>query len=141
MITSLLKWAYAMDVELWAENGKLKYRAEKGVLTDDVKQRIISNKDKVIKQLEENQTAKLKQWLTFNQGEMYSKQTAENSELFIFRNDDDTFTVLRASWKYGETISMSEKTIVDRVTFDAAMDRANNYYDWATNKKQKRKAS
>lgn len=141
MIISLLKWAYAMDVELWTENGKLKYRAEQGILTDDIKQQLIGNKNVMIQRLEQNQTAQMKQWTNFDFGEMYSKRTGEKSELCIFRNNDGTFTVWRASWRNGETKPMSEKTIEDKVTFDVAMDRANNYYEWSTNKIKKRKAS
>lgn len=140
MITSLLKWAYEMDVDLWSENGKLKYRAEQGILTDDVKQRIINDKKKLIQRLEQNQAAKLTQWTEFNFGEMYLKRTGEKSDLFIFRNVDDTFTVWRASWYGGTTQPGNEKTIVDRAAFAEAMDKANNYYEWTTNK-TKRKAS
>lgn len=140
MITSLLKWAYAMDVELWTENGKLKYRADQGIITDDVKQHLISNKETIIQRLEQNRTAKLKEWMTFDFGEMYSKRTAENAELCIIRNEGNTFTVWRASWKNGEAKPMSEKTIVERAPFAEAMDRANNYYEWTT-KNKRRKAS
>lgn len=139
MITSLLKWAYAMDVELWTENGKLKYRAEQGVFTDDVKQKLIDNKEAVNNRLDQNEVAKLKQWTTFEFGEMYSKRTPTNTELCIFRNEDDTYTVWRANWRTGDPKPLSEKTLAENIPFHEAFDRANNYFDWVTNNKNKRR--
>lgn len=137
MITSLLKWAFATDVELWTENGKLKYRAEQGLLTDEMKRRLIDSREALIVRIEQNQAAKFKQWTTFEFGEMYSKRTAENAELCIFRNDNDTYTVWRANWRTGQSTPFGEKTLADGVSFQEALDRANNYYDWATNNKSK----
>lgn len=141
MITSLLKWAYAMDVELWTENGKLKYRAVSGTMTEDFKQELIAAKNDLINRLIQNETAKLYEWTTFDHGEMYSKRTGDHSELFMFRNEDDSFTVWRASWKKGDSQPLSEKNIAENVPFEAALDRANNYYAWITNKTKRRKAS
>lgn len=140
MITSLLKQAYLMDIDLWTENGKLKYKAEAGVLTESGKQQLIENKAALILRLEQNQAAKAKHWFTFEFGDMYSKRTGDTSELCIFRNEDDTFTVWRGSWKSGESQPVSERTIANRVSFQDAFDRANNYYDWSTNRGKRRKA-
>jgi hypothetical protein len=141
MITSLLKQAYAMDIELWTENGKLKYRAAAGSLTDDLKQQLIDSKDGIIRRLEENIAAKSMQWMIHDFGEMYGNQTSPTSELCIFRNDDQTFTVWRGTWRPGEQKPFSEKTIVNHVSFQEAFDRANNYRNWITNKNKQRKAS
>lgn len=140
MITSLLKWAYAMGLELWTEDGKLKYRAEQGILTDEVKRQLIDNKEVVNKRLDRNESAKLRQWAIFEFGEMYSKGTTNSSELYIFRNEDDTYTVWRANWRTGNPKPLSETTLAENISFQEAFDRANNYYDWATNKNKKRKA-
>lgn len=140
MITSLLKWAYAMDVELWCESGKLKYRATEGVLTDEMKQRFVDNKEAIIKRLQQNQAAKAAGWLTFDFGEAYNKRTGERSELFIFRNENETFALWRGSWRAAESKPNYERTIADRISFDEALSRANNSMQWSRNKYGRRKA-
>lgn len=133
MTTSLLKWAYAMDIELWVEDGKLKYKAESGVMTEYSKQELIENKETLIARLEEIQSAKVAGWQIFDFGEMYRK-TYKNNELCIFRNDDDTFSVWRGKYKYNDQSKpYAESTILENVPFQKAFERANRYYANATN--------
>jgi hypothetical protein len=69
MITNLLKECYAKDIELWTEDGKLRFRAEQGALTEELKQRLIDNKIALILQLEQNQFAKDADWIVFEFGD------------------------------------------------------------------------
>lgn len=140
MITKLLAEAYYRDVELWTENGKLRYRAQAGALTPELKQQLIDNKDPLIKRLDQNKTAHAGGWLTFDFGEAYNRRTGERSEMLILRTADDTFSVSRASWRSGEPKALYEKTIADRVSFEDAMKRADNYLNWSSNKSSRRRA-
>lgn len=132
MITSLLKWAYAMDVELWSEYGKLKFRAEHGIMTDTIKQQLIDNKEVMIERLEQIAAAKAAGWQMFEFGEMYRK-AFKSSELCIFRNDDGTYTVWRGKYKAGVPAPFEESMILSGVPFQAALERANKFYSNATN--------
>jgi hypothetical protein len=123
LITSLLKRAYALDIELWTENGKLKYMAPEDAVTE-IKQELATNKDALINRLEQNEAAKLEQWAIFEFGEMYSKQLNQASMMCIYRNDDDTFTLWRGGWKTGESKPMWEKTIISDTSFRTVLDRA-----------------
>lgn len=140
MITKLMSEAYYRDIELWTENGKLKYRAHADSLTPDFKQQLVEHKQPLIKRISQNRTAKESQWMIFEFGEAYNKRTGERSELFIFRNEDETFAVWRGSWRTGEAKPSYNKTIADRVSFEDALNRANNYMNWSTNKSGSRKA-
>lgn len=136
MISGLLARAYSFDVELWVEADKLKYRAQAGNLDEDFKQALIDHKDAVIRWILQNQAAQSAQWQVFNHGEMYSKRISHNQELYIFREDTGNhFTVWRGSWRAGESKAFSEKTIVSGVSFDKAMERAKDYFNWATTPK------
>lgn len=133
MMTSLLKWACAMNVELWSENGKLKYRCDPAIMTEDFKQELIEKKPMIIARLEEIQAAKAAGWQMFEFGEMYRK-AYKNNELCIFRNDDDTYTVWRGKYKYNDqTKPYAENTVLENVPFQRAFERANRYYANATN--------
>lgn len=136
MITSLLKHAYSMDVELWTENGKLKYKAPEGALTV-LKQDIVDNKGSLIMRLEQNEAAKIEQWVVFEFGEMYSKTLGFRTELCIFRNEDETFTVWRGGWKTGESRPSWQKTMVGNAPFQEAFNEANSYMNWSKKKPAK----
>lgn len=123
MITSLLKRAYSMDVELWTEDGKLRYKAPEGVFAE-MKQAVVDNKEALIQRLEQNEAAKLELWAVFEFGEMYSKQLNPGSHACIFRNESDMFTLWRGSWKLGESRPIWEKTIITNASLRTAFDRA-----------------
>jgi hypothetical protein len=140
MITKLLAEAYHYDIELWTESGKLRYRAQTGALTPELKQQLVENKEALIKRLGQNRIATEKEWTVFDHGEAYNKRTGGRSEVFMFRNEDDTFMVWRGSWREGQASPMYEKTIADHVTFDEALKRVENYINWSANKSGRRKA-
>lgn len=135
MITDLLKRAYVADVELWTESGKLKYRAPEGALTEALKREIVEYKESLIRRLEHIQTAKGEQWVVFEFGEMYSKRLGLNSELCIFRSDDESFTTWKGNWKSDDPKPYKETILAAGVSFKEALDRANNYLNWSTGRK------
>lgn len=142
-ITTLLKQAYSQDIELWCEDGKLKYRAARGALSDETKRDLTDNKTALIVRLEQNAYAKGTQWIIFDFGEMYSKRTGQTSDVCIFRNEDETFSAWRGNWKPGEPRPVYQKTIVDNVGFNEAFEQAQNYINWLLNnpKSRRRRAS
>lgn len=134
MITSLLKRAYSTDVELWTENGKLKYKAPEGALTEELKKGIVDNKGNLIMLLEQNDAAKIAQWIVFEFGEMYCKSLGFRTELCIFRNEDETFTVWRGGWRPGESKPSWQKDMVRNTSFQEAFNEANSYMNWSKKK-------
>lgn len=141
MITNLLKQAYSLDVELWIEDGKLKYRAMAGALDEQTKQSLIDNKGALIIRIEQNLYAMSAEWMVFEFGEMYSKRTGQMSDVCIFRNDDETFTAWRGTWRTGDSAPVSQTTLANNVGFDEAFARADNYCDWALKKPKRKRAS
>lgn len=76
-------------------------------------------------------TQRLDRWLTLREGEAYSCTLASNRELFLFKEDDGTWTLWWGQWHkdFGPK-PVSEKTLVAGLSFEQALKRGNSYLEW-----------
>lgn len=79
--------------------------------------------------IRELQNTKLRtlHWLSYGNGEAYSKRISTISEVYIFREHTYLFTVWRGTWAAGESRPYSQKTIAQLVSFEEAVQRAEAY--------------
>lgn len=85
----------------------------------------------------------MKRWLILREGEAYSCTLGPGRELFLFKEDDGTWTLWWGQWyKDSGSKPVKEKTLAAGLTFEQALNRGNSYLEWWFEKrprKQKRK--
>jgi hypothetical protein len=128
MIQSLLKEIEGIGCAVEVEGDKLKL-LDPRPLTNDMKSQLREHKPVILEMFEREETVKKQGWIAFPYGEGYEKQISRNTSVFIFLEDDGTYTVWRATW-YEGAAPAKESTIVERVDFETAFERANNYVQW-----------
>lgn len=84
----------------------------------------------------------LKRWLILREGEAYSYPLGPNRELFLFKEDNGTWTLWWGQWypDWGPQ-PLNEKTLATGLTFQEALNRGNDYLNWWFEKRKERKAN
>jgi hypothetical protein len=131
MIPLLLKEVEGMGCAVEVERDKLKLLDPRPI-TDDIRSLLRKYKPEILKMFEREKLAKQHGWLAFPYGEAFEKQVSRDTSVFIFLEDDGTYTVWRATWSDGAAPA-KESTIIERVDFETALERANNYVQWFQN--------
>ncbi|EMI11237.1 hypothetical protein [Anoxybacillus gonensis] len=128
MIQLLLKEVEGIGCAVEVEGDKLKL-LDPRPLTTDMKNQLREHKTEILELFKREELAKKRGWIAFPYGGGYEKQISRNTSVFIFLEDDGTYTVWRATWFEGAAPA-KESTIVERVDFETAFERANNYVQW-----------
>lgn len=85
----------------------------------------------------QEEQAKSKGWTVYPNGEAYEKQISHNSFVYLFSEDDRTYTVWRSTWREGSSPA-SERVIAQKVNFETAILRADQYIKWFLKQQTKR---
>jgi hypothetical protein len=133
MIQSLLKEIEGMGCAVEVERDKLKLLDPRPI-TDDIRSQLREHKPEILKMFEREEQAKKQGWIVFPYGEGFEKQVSWNTSVYIFLEEDGTYTVWRATW-YEGTSPAKESIIIQKVDFETAFERANNYVQWFQKKR------
>jgi hypothetical protein len=135
MVSNLLHEVDHYGIELWTEDDKLKYRAGQEGFPEHLKEVLKQHKTEIIQRLKQNESAKTSGWCVIHYGDSYQRRLSYSSEIYIFREEDESCTVWRGYWRQGEPKASSEKTIIKDISFREALQRANNYIQWLSDRK------
>ncbi|WP_145997325.1 hypothetical protein [Salirhabdus sp. Marseille-P4669] len=75
-------------------------------------------------------------WLVGLSGEIYEIPISRFTSLYIFKNDEDRFDVVRLKWKKEGTSPFLEIYRAENVHFEKALDIGNNYLQWIKSNKR-----
>lgn len=85
-----------------------------------------------------DQRARSSGWLSLQEGIAYEKSISRFAKVYLFLESDNEWTVWRGTWRNGETKPFSERVIGEKLPFNVALYRGDDYVQWArrnTNKK------
>lgn len=85
----------------------------------------------------QGERARSEGWIIYPNGEAYERQLSHNSIVYLFLEDDGTYTAWRGTWREGSSPT-SEKVIAKNVNFNSAFLRANEYIKWFLKSQTKR---
>lgn len=128
MIQALLKEVEGLGCAVSQEMDKLKLHDPR-LLTDNIKQRLKKYKTEILKLFEQQEKARSKGWLVYPNGAAYEKQVSRNSFVYLFLENDGTYTAWRGTWREKDCPDR-EKVIIRKVDFETAFQRANKYVEW-----------
>lgn len=128
MIPFILRKIRELGCEVACEGDKLKLY-NPSVLTEEQKDWLKKYKPNILQVFKQQEEAIKQGWITYPFGEAYEKQVSRNSYLFLFREENGTFTAIRGTWR--EKIGAeTEKVIASNVDFKTALEKASNYAGW-----------
>ncbi|KGP59371.1 hypothetical protein NP92_14550 [Anoxybacillus gonensis] len=128
MICSILRQVEQYGSVLSKEGDRLKVE-NPGALPDLLKQQIRLHKPKLLEYFSLEEQARNSGWLVYPYGECFEKHVALYSYVFIFAEQNDTYTVWRGTW-HDNSHPSKEKIIVEMVDLKTALQRAENYVKW-----------
>lgn len=137
MINQLLKDIYNQNIKLEIKNNnKLNLIYEQGVLSPGLKDEIKRLKKQLVKRLQENDTAREKGFLVYDNGSLYEYRYGIGAFLFIERDQQDLATVWRANYARDENKPYKIKYVKRNVPFEEALQEAANFVDWLKRKRR-----
>lgn len=128
MIHQLLKEVEGLGCVVSSEMKKLKLHDPRPI-TNEIRELLKKNKSEIIKLLDQQEKARKEGWIVYHYGEVYEKQISLNSFVYLFLEEDGTYTAWRGTWRE-VTSPYSQKIIIQKVDFETAYKRANNYIEW-----------
>lgn len=85
----------------------------------------------IVEVLERDQKARKAGFVPLLTGEVYERQYSLTSHVFIMMESNE-WNAWRESWQQGTKDSASQKQIAERVNFDLALVKANQYIQYLT---------
>lgn len=128
MICRLLREVRKYGGFLSKEGDKLRLEQSEPI-PEPLKEQLRTHKKELLAVLAYEEEAKKRKWLALPDGMGFEKRLSPSSAIYIFREDDGSYTVWRGTWG-DQTRPYSEKTIIEGVDFKTAFDKANNYVQW-----------
>jgi hypothetical protein len=128
MICWLLREVRKYGGFLSKEGDKLRLE-QFGIIPEPLKEQLRAHKKELLAVLTYEEEARKQNWLVLPDGMGFEKRLSSSSAIYIFREDDGSYTVWRGTWG-DQKQPYSEKTIVENVDFKTAFDKANSYVEW-----------
>lgn len=119
--------------DIWEEHGKLKFRLPEDCATELIEE-MKMQKANLLKALQLEKQLKNMGWLTLSRWEAYEKRMTANHSIFLF-HDPYGWMIWRATWQPGRSAPVREKVMGKDLTFEEAVQSANSYIHWFTNKR------
>ncbi|MGX1402385.1 hypothetical protein AB7M70_011858 [Bradyrhizobium japonicum] len=128
MISTLLREVEKAGCSVIPENGQLKLE-NAGVLASVLKEQLRERKVKILERFEQQGQARKLGWIVYPYGEAYEKRIGRNSSVYLFEEENGSWTVWRGTWK-DKRSAETEKLVIENVNFEKAFDKANSYASW-----------
>lgn len=130
MIQALLEQIENLGCALSCEKDMIKLHDPRPI-TDEIRKQLIKHKSEIIKVLKQQEQASKEGWIVYPFGKAFEKQVSRNSFVYLFLEDDGTYTAWRGTWREEDT-PYTQKVIIQRADFQTAFQRAINYVEWFT---------
>lgn len=138
-LTQLFSKLYHYDVQLLLDNGYLKLKYKQNLKESKeiikLKQQIKNRKKDLIKRLDENNKALNKNFLIYNDGDLYEYRYGFNSFLFIERLDDNLTDCYRLNFRKDDPAPYRVVILTKNVPFDISYKKALGFIEWLNRRK------
>jgi hypothetical protein len=111
---------------IYLDDGRVKFKSVPKAITEEMRE----HKPKITALLQGEKVLMDRGFMTLERWWCYEKRLTTNSSLFIFGEEDGTFTAWRGSWRPNESKPYSEKTLAEGVPLYVTLERVVGYLDW-----------
>jgi hypothetical protein len=121
---------YHLNIEIKEINNKTKLVYENGILNEELKKHIKTNKGLLLQRLDENERAKKLGFIVYHHGELYEYRYGLGAFLYIERLQNGKVTAWRENFLPNQQQAYKTKLIVQNVSFVKSFDQAEGFINW-----------
>lgn len=136
MIDALLNEMYQLNIELKQTGNKTKLVYKQSVINEQLKTAIKRNKNAIIQRIQENEIARLKGYLVYNNGELYEFRYGAFAFLYIERIEGNKARAYRVNYSPDKNTPIRTKILLEAGTFQQAWEKANGFITWLQSQKR-----